>query len=76
MKNFSLVQRTQASSDLNKAVPDLVLRENSLLLLVVANLLQEIAAGCVVHYYAEARGGFVEECLLVAHNVGISARAN
>lgn len=51
----ALVERLESSNDLNEDIPDLLLFDISLSLLIVADLLEHITVVSILHYEAKAR---------------------
>ena len=72
MADFEVVEGLETSDDLNEEVPDLALGKVGVVLLVLVDHLEEIAAVCVLHNDTEAH--VLKEVLLVTDHIGMVDR--
>ena len=63
------MQCLEAPYDLDKVVPNLLFGEELAISLFLSDNLQNVAAVCVLHYYAQTVSGIFEESLFVSNNV-------
>lgn len=66
---FTVVQRLEASYNLDEDVPDLLLLDVGLSFLVAANLLEHVTIVCILHYEAQTGARFVDESFFVSNYV-------
>jgi len=74
MQNPSLVESVEATDDLNEDVPDLLLLEVGLSLLIVTDLLKYVAVISILHDQAQSRTRFVNKGIFISNDVGVVNR--
>ena len=71
MQNFPVVQGLETSDNLDENIPNLLLLDVCLPLLVAANLLEHISIVRIFHHNAKRIVVFVYENLLVGDDIGV-----
>ena len=71
MEDLSLMESPQTPHNLDEDIPDLLLFDVGLSLLVVADLLEHVAIVCILHDEAETGGRFINESISVGDNVWV-----
>ena len=68
------MESLQAADDLNENVPDFLLLDVGLALLVVADFLEDITIVSILHDEAQAGCGFVDKSISVSNDIGMVNR--
>ena len=71
MEDLSLMESPQTPHNLDEDIPDLLLFDVGLSLLVVADLLEHVAIVCILHDEAETGSRFINESISVGDNVWV-----
>ena len=69
VENAPHVKGSQASDNLNKDVPDLLLLDVGLSFLVVTDFLENITVVCIFHYQTEAGCRFINEGISISNDI-------
>ena len=69
VENFQIMKCFHSANNLNEVVPYFLLREMSVLLLVIINELHHVTAICVLHDNTQGGRRVLKKCLFVADNV-------
>ena len=75
MQNAADMASTQAPNNLDKDIPDLLLLNVRLTLLIVANLLKHIPVVSILHHKTQTRCRLVDECITVGNNIWMVDRS-
>ena len=69
MQDAADVECAESTDDLNEDVPDLLLLDVGLPLLIVTDFLEDIAVVGVLHHKTQARGCLVNECISIRDDI-------
>ena len=72
VENFKLMKRLETSHHVYEEFPNVALLEELRSSGVLYYFHVEIASVCILHDYTERLAVFLEECLFVSHDVGMS----
>jgi hypothetical protein len=69
MQNASDMEGSKPSYDLDKDIPDLLLFNVSLALLIVANFLEDVSVISILHHKTQTRSGLVNKGITVCNYI-------